>query len=127
MVLVAEDQRGVRDVLSRVLEGAGFVVHAAGTGPAALELARQLELELALLIADVGLPGMAGNALATEIRALHPGAAVLFVSGHSREELEGRGLLAEHEELLEKPFTPPLLLDAVGALLARRHEIPSSH
>ena len=117
--LVAEDQRGVRDVVARVLEGAGFLVHAVGSGPAALESARQIEGALTLLVADVGLPGMAGSALASEIRRLHPGVSVLFVSGHVREELNDRGLLSEHDDFLEKPFTPRLLLEAVEALLAR--------
>ncbi len=119
MVLVVEDHPSVRDVMMRVLQDGGFDAVGAKGPNEALALAHGCE-PIELLVVDVVLPGMNGPELAGRIRELHPDASVLFVSGYGLEELRDRGVHVIDGQLLEKPFAPAALVDAVHGTLAER-------
>ncbi len=109
-ILLVDDDELVRDVMSEVLERAGYVVSKAAGPAQAIELI-QLGHPFALLVTDLRLPGMSGIVLADRLLTARPDLQVLVTSGQVDEELRA----ARH--VLEKPFTPDELLRAVGALL----------
>jgi DNA-binding response OmpR family regulator len=116
-ILVVEDEPMIRDLVERILVADGHAVRVAGDAPSALELSRTCSSDpVDLLLTDYALPGMGGPALATEIRALWPGVAVLCMSGYGHEA-EG---LPPGSRFLPKPFTAQELVEAVHDLLATR-------
>lgn len=79
-VLFVEDDAHQRMLLRAVLEHFGFHVMAAKSALDALEIAKWLPFEVALL--DYELPDMTGAQLAQEIRAVEPHAAIILLSGY---------------------------------------------
>jgi two-component system, cell cycle sensor histidine kinase and response regulator CckA len=116
-VLVAEDEDGVRTVITEMLRKQGYSVVPAPGGEEALEIGRDLQTKFDLLISDVIMPGMNGPELAGKLRAVRPGLRVLYVSGYtdsaiSREDELGPGTL-----FLHKPFTTEQLAEKVREIL----------
>jgi PAS domain S-box-containing protein len=112
-VLVAEDETALREVVVRILGGAGYRVLAADGGAAALALAQDHSGPIHLLLSDVLMPSMQGRELAGRLTDARPGTRVLFVSGYARPVLASHGALEPDVELLEKPFSRTDLLTAV--------------
>jgi PAS domain S-box-containing protein len=110
-ILVVEDEEILRDLIEIVLTRLGYSVVVAPDGRSAIELARQQPLDLA--ITDVVMPGQSGFEVATALRAIRPSLKILFMSGYTAGALESHGRLAADELLLEKPFTPASLAQAV--------------
>jgi two-component system cell cycle sensor histidine kinase/response regulator CckA len=112
-LLVAEDEAPLRDVVGRILCGAGYRVLAADGGPEALELAAGHDGPIDLLVSDVVMPGMLGKDLAERLVAVRPDTRVLYMSGYAQPVLASQGTLDPGVVLLEKPFTAADLLRAV--------------
>ncbi len=115
-VLVVEDDVTVLRLAVRVLERGGFTVLAAGTGEEALRRCLEASAGIALILADVGLPDVRGPALSEQLRDLEPSARILFMSGHSPEDLADVAELA-NARFLPKPFDPDQLLQKVEEAL----------
>ena len=116
-ILIAEDSPTQSLLLRSVLEGAGFRVHAATDGRAALD---HLRAHLPhLLISDVTMPGMDGYELCRAIRADQrlEGLPVLLLTGLADEEKVLTGLEAGADAFISKPFDNARLLERVGDLL----------
>lgn len=108
-ILVIDDEEGVRTVIARTLEGAGFEVLQAEDGEAALGLVRAFTGPLMLAIVDMNMPIMTGTEFAREFRPIRPAVPVLFITG--------REPMATGVRLLRKPFGPALLLETVAMVL----------
>jgi two-component system cell cycle sensor histidine kinase/response regulator CckA len=112
-ILLVEDEAPVRELVRRVLEGAGYTVLAAARPSEAEELFEATD-HVDLLLSDVVMPEMSGYELAKRISDRRPDTRLLFISGYahrvSGEEIaDGR--------LLKKPFAPEQLARAVRAAL----------
>ncbi len=117
-VLVVEDQDSVRQFVSAILEGYGYTVLQAASGPDAIALAREYRATIHLLLSDVVLPFMNGRVLAERLRESLPGIKVLYVSGYTREMIGQQGLLDKDLSYLQKPFTPEKLAAKVRETLS---------
>jgi CheY-like chemotaxis protein len=115
VVLLADDEDGVRRVARRVLEMHGYRVIEASDGEHAVELARA-NPSIGLLLTDVTMPGMRGPTVAAAVHAILPGLPVLYMSGHA-EELARDGLTDASVPFLAKPFTPSRLAEKVREVL----------
>jgi DNA-binding NtrC family response regulator len=111
-VLVVEDDDTVRRLATRVLERGGFSVLAAATGDEALKACREARGGIAVVLADVGLPDLRGPELGRLIQNVEPSARIVFMSGHSPDDLADVARLA-NARFLAKPFDPDQLLKAV--------------
>jgi len=109
-VLVVDDQDFVRDVIKLALEGAGYRVLEAATPGEAIELARERQEEIGLLVTDVVMPEMDAFELADRIACEIPGVRILFTSGYTDAAAEG--------PFIQKPFTPAQIVEKVGAVLS---------
>jgi two-component system, OmpR family, response regulator MprA len=116
-VLVAEDDRSVRQALERALKLEGYVVVTANDGLAALELVAQSEPNLVVL--DVTMPFLDGFSVCRELRARANRVPVLMLT--ARHEVRDRvsGLDSGADDYLVKPFALDELLARVRALLRR--------
>ena len=119
-VLVVDDNEDAALLLREALQAQGFEAHAAHDGPHALELARELPPELAIL--DLGLPVMDGYELARRLRALPGGARMgLFaLTGYGQETDRQRSAAAGFNEHLVKPLDLALLAATVKRWRDRR-------
>ncbi|MER2565283.1 MAG: ATP-binding protein [Myxococcaceae bacterium] len=116
VVLLVEDDASVREVAQRLLSGAGYQVHAAAGVTEAQALVGTLG-RVDLLLTDVVMPDGSGRELADGLRERLAGLRVLFMSGYTDDEVMRRGVLEGQVRLLQKPFTPTTLLEAVAATL----------
>ncbi len=118
VVLVVEDESGVRRTVRRILESVGHRVLVASNGSEALEVLEAQGNPPDAVLSDVVMPGMSGPELTSRLRERWPGLPVLLMSGYLGDVLE-RHHLAADVALLEKPFTPSRLLDALARALAQ--------
>ena len=72
---------------------------------------------VALAVVDVVMPEMDGRALGEWLRASYPGLPVLYMSGHTGDDLARRHLLAPQASILQKPFRPDDLVSRVQELV----------
>lgn len=104
-VLVVEDDEGVRLVLLKMLQQAGYCVLGARDGEEAIEMCRASDATVHVLITDVVMPKMGGRELASRLRQVTPGMRVLFVSGYADSVVLHHGVLEPDTHFLQKPFT----------------------
>lgn len=115
-VLVVEDDRPMQRLLRRTLELAGYEVTVAGEGPAALDLAEEVNPDVVLL--DVILPGLDGIEVCRQLR-LRSQVPVVMISALGREQDKIRGLDAGADDYVTKPFAAGELIARVKAVLRR--------
>jgi hypothetical protein len=116
VVLVVEDQPGVRQLVSRILARHGYTVLEADGATAARALFKEHGRLIDLLITDVVMPNTRGPELAAELCELNADLRVLFMSGYAGEDLQSQNL--SHFAVLEKPFTASVVLQAAHDVLA---------
>jgi PAS domain S-box-containing protein len=116
-VLVVEDDPAIRSHTSRALQGRGYSVLEAESGREALRLAEEYDGPIDLVITDIVMPEMSGRKLAESLRAVHPAARVLFMSGFTMDEVVRQGLVDADAKFIEKPFTSDYLARKVREVL----------
>jgi PAS domain S-box-containing protein len=112
--IVADDEEVVRKICAELVAGLGYRVDEATDGDEALELLARDRSPVAILLTDVVMPGLGGPELARRVRAVHPDARVVYMSGYPGGELPGDGDLGDEASLLRKPFTAPELEQLLG-------------
>jgi PAS domain S-box-containing protein len=117
-ILLVEDEAATLNMASKMLEGLGFTVLAAGTPGDALMLARESAGPIHLLLSDVIMPEMNGKELAEEIIKIRPTIKCLFMSGHTADIITRRGLLNEGQSFIEKPFSNYNLATKIRSVLS---------
>jgi CheY-like chemotaxis protein len=116
LILVVEDEAGVRAVSVECLRELGYrVIEADGAAAALSQLAAHPDV--ALLFTDIVMPEVNGAKLAEVARALRPGLKVLFTSGYTRNAVVHNGVVDPGVELIGKPFTVEALAAKVRSLL----------
>lgn len=118
-ILVVDDEPAIAQSLDLILRHAGYDVAACATRYTAINHAKRISPDLALI--DVGLGEENGVMVAMELVRLVPSCQVLLTSG-SDEAMPLIGEAAAHGfsfELLLKPITPPELLARIAETLAR--------
>jgi two-component system cell cycle sensor histidine kinase/response regulator CckA len=120
-VLLVEDEEALRRLSRRVLAQFGYTVLEAPNGEEALHLAEAYHGPINLVLTDVVMPRLSGRDLAERVRASHPEAKILFMSGYTDDAVVQHGVQTQSVALLRKPFTPYALaarirevLDATG-------------
>jgi CheY-like chemotaxis protein len=111
-ILVVEDDTIVRMLIVDVLEELEFKVLEADGSEQALEILKDSNQHIDLMMTDVGLPVMDGRELANEARVLRPDLPILFASGYA-ENIE----VPKDMHLIGKPFSIDQLRDKVKDIL----------
>jgi two-component system, cell cycle sensor histidine kinase and response regulator CckA len=117
-VLVAEDDTGVRRLVTRMLEQLGYAVIAVNGGMEALTLIEAQRDTVDLLLTDVVMPDVSGPELVRRLRGLGCTFPVLYMSGYTDDEIVRRGVLRLDTGFIQKPFTVGTLASAVQEALA---------
>ncbi len=116
-LLLAEDDDGIRVPLVRALEREGHRVEAFANGLDAAAAA--VEGTHALLVLDIGLPGLDGLEVCRRVRATRPGVPIVFLTARDSELDAVTGLDAGADDYVTKPFGVAVLLARVRAQLRR--------
>jgi PAS domain S-box-containing protein len=116
VILVAEDEELVRAQVDRILRRAGYSVLQANNGTRAVELFREHQERIDLVILDVVMPELDGWRAYLQMEELMPSVKVLFTTGYAANVLP-RDFAARGARLLSKPYKPQRLLEQVRELL----------
>jgi DNA-binding response OmpR family regulator len=116
LVLVAEDDHDIRELVARTLERAGHRVVQAADGEEALRLALAQRPDLVVL--DGAMPKVDGFEVARQLRqAYRGGLPVIMLTARSYEREVVEGLAAGAADYMLKPFSPTDLVARVKAIL----------
>jgi two-component system, cell cycle sensor histidine kinase and response regulator CckA len=118
VVLLVEDEKGVRELARQYLEMTGYTVLEAEDGHTALELSGMHSGPIHLLLTDVVMPGISGRELAERISRLRPGIKILYMSGYTDQAVVHHGILENDAVLLQKPFNMGSLASKLREILA---------
>ncbi len=122
IILVVDDQEGVRALLRRQLSNCGHTVIEAGDGAEALHLVRRRNGAVDLILSDVVMPQMNGTELATRIGVEFPDIPVMLMSAFAPGGVARLGHGDTVVPVLQKPFDATQLSELVD--LALRHPLP---
>ncbi len=116
-ILIAEDERDIRDLITFTLRFAGHEVIATANGEEALQSALQEIPDLILL--DVRMPRMSGYEACEQIKSntSTQHIPVIFLSAKGQESEVQTGLKAGATEYILKPFSPDQLAERVRVIL----------
>lgn len=126
LVLVADDDLDILDLVSTRMELFGYRVVQARGGDEALELA--FERRPDLIVLDVMMPGLTGYEVTERLRAATETATIpiLLLTASVQEEHEARGRAVGATAFMRKPFEASALEECVRSLLARDAEEAAS-
>jgi PAS domain S-box-containing protein len=114
-VLLIDDDEDVRAVVARLLTSLGFEVTSANGGEHGLDLFRRSVRRFDLVVLDWLMPGISGEQVLKELRALDPALPVVLISGYSAEDL---AIADERLVRVQKPMTLAQLREAARMVLS---------
>ncbi len=104
-ILLVDDETVILDVASDMLKTLGYTVITAQDGPSALDLYRQNQAEIDLVILDMVMPDMSGGEVFDELKKINPKVKVLLSSGYSLNGQASRIIDRGCDGFIQKPFT----------------------
>ncbi len=116
-LLVVEDDDTVAELARMCLQTAGYTVELVRNAEDALRILEG-DAPIDLLLTDVVMPGMRGTELARRARELHPGLAVILMSGYAETGGADPDSTGDGFSFLQKPITPRVLSRCVRETLA---------
>ncbi len=116
-ILLVDDDERLRNAAGKVLSAEGYRVTRAGSAREALELLQ--EPGVALVISDLFLPDLDGNALLQQIRERRPEVEVVMITGHGNVEKAVEAMKLGAYDFIEKPLDSVALLKTVANALSQ--------
>jgi CheY-like chemotaxis protein len=114
-ILLAEDDKAVREFVARALRQDGHDITAVGDGQQALNALRNGRFDM--LLADIVMPQLDGIALALKAAKDYPDLPVLLMTGYAAERQRAHNLDALIQDVISKPFTLQEIREAVRRML----------
>lgn len=118
-VLIAEDERSIRDFITVNLKIAGYKTIEASDGTEAVELFRKNSDVIDIILLDIMMPGLDGFEVCRQIREFSPDTGIIFLSARTQEEDKISGLTLGADDYITKPFSPSELLARIDTLYRR--------
>ena len=116
-LLVAEDDKEMRQVLSKTLSREGFEVRTAGNGEEALALIER-EPGIRILVSDIRMPVKTGEQLLEELKRARPDIRVIFITGYGELDQYASLMKQGAFDYVTKPFKIPDLLAVLEKAVA---------
>lgn len=116
-ILVAEDDEQLRAFLRLVLEERGYLIVEAADGEEAVQILRQKQYPVHLVLMDVIMPKKNGKEAYHEMAQIQPDIKTLFMSGYTADIISPFGILEEGIHLIHKPVSAAELLTRVREIL----------
>jgi DNA-binding response OmpR family regulator len=118
--MIVEDDRDVRNMLTKILENSGYTTIEAIDGDDALRVHQEQKEHIDLIILDVVMPGKNGRETLSEITRADPRVKAIFVSGYTGDIVIEKGFGGENADFLKKPISVTTLLAKVREVLDRQ-------
>jgi len=118
-ILIIDDEPSVRDVTRQILQTFGYTPYVAMSGIDGIELYRQNQKAIQLVIADWMMPGMSGAETIQGLRNVNPEVKALVATGLLDESENGPMNFPGVSKTLIKPFRAHVLLESIHEALAR--------
>lgn len=116
-ILIVDDALDIREIMQNILETEGYTVYTANDGLDALNVMKQHHSQIDLVITDIYMPKMMGDALIQQIGDSYPDKKILIISGMSKGPLEKQADIINRFPFLPKPYSPEALLKKVRDIL----------
>jgi two-component system cell cycle sensor histidine kinase/response regulator CckA len=120
MILLVEDEEGIREFVGNLLKEKGFQVISASTVQEALKLFNDHEKKVDLLFTDVVLPDRSGLELVNDLTKIIPNLPVVLSSGYTRDKSNWEKIQELGYRFLKKPFSMNELLNAIFKSLEKK-------
>jgi PAS domain S-box-containing protein len=117
VILLAEDEELVRELVREILEERGYHVLTASNATEAMEVSSRHEGPIHILVTDVVMPGATGPELAKQLSVARHEMRVLYISGYTDSAIVQHGILETGTSFLQKPFSPEALARKVREVL----------
>ncbi len=118
VVHLVDDDAAVRAGIGLLLRSAGYAVRSYDSAAAFLHAIAEMPPEgPGCVLTDVRMPGMDGIEMLVRLRALHPGLAVVVMTGHGEIAAAVRAMKEGASDFIEKPFDDEVLLAAIAAAI----------
>lgn len=116
-ILIAEDERDIRDLIEFTLKYAGYEIHKASNGKEAVELAPKIMPDLIML--DIRMPQMTGVEACQALKEIETvkDIPIVFLSAHGQSEEIDTGLAMGAYGYIVKPFAPDDLTKRIKEIL----------
>jgi two-component system, cell cycle sensor histidine kinase and response regulator CckA len=121
-ILIVEDEHALIEMVRVLLESKGYKVLAALDGKEAVEIYKQNKDEIALVLTDLGLPGITGMDVFKKLKEVTPNVSVIFASGFFEPEVKSELYKAGAKGFIQKPYSPNEVLQRVREVLDENKE-----
>jgi DNA-binding NtrC family response regulator len=125
-ILIVDDEESIRDVTVNLLGVYGYTVLTAADGEAALEVFRQEQGRIDLVILDLIMPGMGGLKCLREILKIDPDALVVVASGYAAGGPSREAVEAGAKGYIGKPYDIEKMAAAIREVLEHNRNLPPS-
>ncbi|KIX12261.1 hypothetical protein X474_19825 [Dethiosulfatarculus sandiegensis] len=117
-ILLVDDEKAITDMTGQMLSEFGYQVLTSGSGEEALDLVGELDDPPALVILDLGMPGMGGSRALKELLRIEPGLKVIVASGYASEAKIRESLVAGAVDFVAKPYRFVDMLETIKNVLS---------
>jgi two-component system, cell cycle sensor histidine kinase and response regulator CckA len=121
-ILIVEDEELLNDMVRFLLETSGYKAYAAKDGIEAVNIYKDHSDEIALVLSDMGLPGMTGSEVFKKLKEINPNAKVLLASGFFDPNDKSELLKAGAKGFIPKPYLPEDVLRGIRKALDSKIE-----
>ncbi|MCX7044282.1 MAG: GAF domain-containing protein [Candidatus Sumerlaeota bacterium] len=104
VILVVDDEEGVRKLTKRMIERSGFTVLTASDGREAMEIFSQRSAEIACVLLDLTMPRMDGEETLAALRRIRDDVRVILSSGYNEQEIAQRFAGKGLSGFIQKPY-----------------------
>jgi two-component system, OmpR family, alkaline phosphatase synthesis response regulator PhoP len=122
-ILVADDERNIRNTLAMILTSAGYAVDIAKDGEEALDMCRRSHPDIAFV--DLHMPKLEGLEVLARIRAISSKTAVVIITAYGTAANAVEAMKLGAVDFVEKPFDPKVIGVLAEEILLRRQLGPS--
>jgi DNA-binding NtrC family response regulator len=117
-ILIVDDDTGVRDMLSSVLNDEGYSVEAVENGKKAIKACEKSPFDVALI--DIELPDTKGTELLNKLKKMQPKMIRIIITGHPSIENAMKAVNERADGYVLKPFEVTELLEMIARLLTEK-------
>jgi len=117
LILLADDEKDLRETTTEVLESMGYKVLQAEDGLQALEIYKAYQKDIAIALLDVVMPNMGGTELSEKIRKMNPNIPIIFITGYDRVHVLDTNNPIVNSDILSKPVQFAVLDNTIRQLL----------
>ena len=116
-ILVVENERGIRSMISLSLKMHGYNVLQAEDAESALRIFTERKNDIQLVLTDVIMPGLSGVEMIQKLKKIDGRTKVLYMSGYTKGKIESGNSLPEDTHFIQKPFTAQDIIQKIRKTL----------